>query len=115
MYECLFYFVSYFPAVLAVITIIVLEHLICYRRRLAPVVRYTLGVLAIALPYSVTVGDLRAIALLWLCIGSAGITTIALHLWRMQRHEWHGEHDSHYHAGKISARASEESNRGKAQ
>ena len=110
MYECLFYFLTYLPVTLVVIAIIVLEHLICYRRRLTPVVRYTLGVLAFAVPYSVAVGDVRAIALLWWCIGSAGITTIALHLWRMQRREWHGEHDSQYFAGKIAARASEDGN-----
>lgn len=115
MYECLFYFVSYFPAVLAVIVIIVLEHLFCYKRRLTPVVRYTLGVLAFAVPYSFAVQDIRAVTLLWWCIGAAGITTIVLHVWRMQRHEHHGEHDSQYRAGRITALAtSEESNRGEA-
>ena len=101
MYELITPFLLEISLASLVAASIALEHHICYRRRLTPLARYTLGVLAIAVPFSIAVPDIPTLIVLWSYILVAGITTLALYLWRARRQEWNGELDAHYRAGLV--------------
>ena len=101
MYELFTPFVREISLAAMVAASIALEHHICYRKRLTPIARYTLGVLAIAVPFSIAVPDVPTLIVFWSYILVAGVTTLALYLWRARRQEWNGELDAQYRAGLV--------------
>ena len=108
MYELFQQFFMEFTCAVLVAAIIALEHLFCYRKHLIPVVRYTLGVIAFAVPFSLVVRDTYTLIVLWSYILIAGFVTLLLHMWRLRRHEWHGEAEAQYQSGLTTGLAEEQ-------